>query len=228
MKTLRLMNVFWRSRLRHPIGWVTVLFAPALLLTMALVFDRSVSVASYATLPPMLVGAVLVPYHLLTLRETGVLQRLRLIPLRPARILGAKLMVDFLLCCLGSAATLSCGWLALHSTPNGNWFAIAGGVAGTAAAYAAAGLLLASVYRSRRAANILSSIVLVMLVATSGVFEIPNVAYLNYSPSWQAAALHRGLWDGRPITDLLVPVYVLSGMFAAGGLLGAKMFRWRR
>lgn len=227
MRFPRLFSIFTRSRLRHPTGVFSLIFAPVLLLAMGLLFERNLPVPAYASLTLAMYGALLIPYNLLSLRESGVLQRLRFTPLRPATILAATLTVDCAVCCVGSVATLGCGRALFDAAPTGNIFAVLGGVLLAVTAFGSLGLLLSNVYRSCNIANIAGNILMLLLMLTSGVFDVPSVPYLHYSPSWQASEFLHGVWEGRPLDELIVPLCVLVGMSVVCGFIGAKMFRWR-
>ena len=73
MRFPRLFSIFTRSRLRHPTGVFSLIFAPVLLLAMGLLFERNLPVPAYASLTLAMYGALLIPYNLLSLRESGVL-----------------------------------------------------------------------------------------------------------------------------------------------------------
>lgn len=236
-----------RSLLREPVGlFFSVIFAPALVLILGLVFDsgpdpnlggRSFIEATLPAFPSLVLamtGLLLVPVSHLTLRESGALRRLRLTPLRPATFIAADLTVHFLIGMTGMIAALATGWLAFGVDPFDNLAAVLLAAALGLMAFLALGYTLAGIYPSSGAATGIGNTLMLLIMISSGVFVpletmpdgVQNV--MNFSPVRYFANLMRSLWEGHGWSTVLLPVGVLSAMIVVFGALATVLFRWER
>jgi ABC-2 type transport system permease protein len=236
-----------RSLLREPVGlFFAVIFAPALVLILGLIFDngpdptfggRSFIEATLPAFPSLVLaitGVLLVPVSHLTLRESGVLRRLRLTPLRPVTFIAADLTVNFLVGMTGMIAALAVGWLAFGVAPSDNFAAVLLAAALGLVAFLALGYTLAGIYPSSGAATGIGNTLMLLLMISSGAFipleTMPDGVQrvMNFSPVRHFADLMQGLWEGDGWSTLLLPIGVLSAMIVVFGVLATALFRWER
>ena len=103
-----LVLALWRSQRRDPVGlFFSVAFAPALVIALGLIFGNDprpefggqgfldATLPAFASVVLAMVGVLQVPVALLSLRDSGALQRLSLTPLSRSTFMMANLTVHF-------------------------------------------------------------------------------------------------------------------------------------
>ncbi|MCD6345188.1 MAG: ABC transporter permease [Anaerolineae bacterium] len=191
-----------------------------------------VSVPGYMAMIIGTVGLLSIAITMATYRETGVLRRYRATPLRPAAILTAQVVVNFVMTLLGVLLLVVAARLVYGLRFEGNAVSVLGAFILSTLSFFAIGFLLASLAPTARVANIvgmvlfypnlfLSGAAMPKEMFPDGVLLVSRVLPLTY-----VVDLLQGLWFGEPWGDHLTEVAVLVGMLAVGVIVSAKTFRW--
>ncbi len=182
----------------------------------------------------LMFGMMTAARTLLTERETGTLDRLRASPLRPAELLGGKVLGVFFVGALQMAALI----LITHYAMGVAWgdpLAVAAHTALVVAAMAALGLVVAALARTASQANAIGSTLTMVLAAVGGNF-VPRLAF----PAWLKAVSYVGpnawgiegyqmLAGGARLSDLapdLAALALMTAVFFGLALWGLR--RWMK
>ena len=167
-----------------------------------------------------------------TYREKGILRRLRTTPVSPLVVLGAQVIVVFVMTCLGMLLLVAAGMLVYHVRFEGNAFSLLGGFLLCSLSFFGIGFILASIMPTVRTAWVAAMVLLYPMLFLSGAFfsvDLLPAAIQKISafmPLTYVVNLLRGLWIGQPWGDHLLDVGVLVGMLLLGIIVSAKTFRW--
>lgn len=233
------------SLLREPVGFsFTLVFAPVLVLVLGLIFGNeptpefggvgyiTKTLPAFASLVLAIVGVMIMPQQQLQLRDSGVLIRLRVTPLRPSTWIAAQLTVNFVLGMVGMLLALALGVIAFGvDLPQRFGSVLAAGALGLIA-FLALGYLLAAIYPSVGAAVGIGNVLMILLMMTSGAFVplavLPTGVQqvVRFSPIHYFVELTSGLWAGDAWGDHVDAILVLVGMTVVCGALGVWRFRW--
>ena len=172
--------------------------------------------------------------NLVTWRRNEVLRRLRMSPVSPAAVVGARIGVSLVVAVAQAAV-----FIAVAVTPafglqlRGSWWlALPLLIAGTLA-FLAVGLLIGSIARTEEAASAAVNLIVLPMAFLSGVF-FP----IDDMPGWvQGVAsfmpmrhLSTGLLDvlvrDATVGAILVPLAVLLGFAAVVTLVATRVFTW--
>lgn len=165
-------------------------------------------------------------------RESGILKRLSTTPLRPQTILSAHVIVKLVL----TAATLALTLLFANEsllTDTGiplARFTVAVLIA--TASILSIGFVIASLVKTARFAQPISSILLYPMVAVSGLF-VPLAAFsptfrgiARVLPMTYAVSLLQGIWKGNPWSAHVGDIGALFIVFVICTALSTRIFRW--
>lgn len=230
---------------RNPTGaFFTVIFPLMLLSVFGVMYSNElggisdeyglidVSVPAFTGMIIAIAALTILNTEVATSREKGVLRRLKATPLRPLTILTAKLIMIFLMTCLGMVLMIVAGKLAFGLRFYGNLLNVVGGFLLSSFSFFAFGFVLASLMPNVRSAESIGFILLFVMLFFSGVFVplevIPETVqqYAQVLPLTHVNTLLRGLWLGHGWAEHLKEVAVLAGILVASVILSAKTFRW--
>jgi ABC-2 type transport system permease protein len=166
-------------------------------------------------------------------REGGILKRLKATPLSPLVILSTHVVVKLILTSVTLCLLVLAGRRFYIGPPPPSPWSFLLGVLLVSLSLMSLGFVLASIVRTARFAQPLSSILLYALLAISGLFypvEKLPVAWQGValvSPLTHAVDLLRGLWVGAGWADLWVAVVALLANLAICTALSSRIFRWQ-
>ena len=227
MKKYRgLVQALWRSQRRDSVGlFFSVAFAPVLVIALGLIFGNEPrpefggqgfldgTLPAFASVVLAMVGVLQVPIALLSLRDSGALQRLSLTPLSRSTFMLASQTVHFIAGIVSMIAALAIGIVAFG-------------------AFLAVGCALAAIYPSTAAATGIGNVLMILLMLTSGAFTPVEVMpegiqqIIQYSPvRWFVDGAERA-WNGDSISSLAMQLLLLVGLLVVAGTIGRTRFRW--
>lgn len=178
----------------------------------------------------VMVGISAISSVLATYRHEGVLRRLRVTPVGPTRLLAAQLAAQLFVALLGSALALTVAFTVLAVPTPVSWVGTIGALALTAAALFAVGLLIGALAPSTSAAQAISTVVWIPLMALAGLWFprelMPDLMrrLSDLSPGGAGVDAMQEAWfgGGAPGSSLAV----LAGATVIIGALAAWSFRW--
>jgi ABC-2 type transport system permease protein len=191
-----------------------------------------VSVPGYASMIIATTGLLSLSISMASYREQGILHRLHATPLRPLTILGAHLLVLFLMTTLGMILLIVSGKAAYGLRFAGNPLNVGLAYILCSTSIFALGFVLAAVLPTARSAQTVGMVLFYPMIFLSGA-TIPreiipeNIrAYARILPLTHVVNLLRGMWIGDPWASHLLEVGVLLGLLISGAFISAKTFRW--
>jgi len=231
--------------LREPMSvFFTLAFAPLLMGLFGMIFGNKatsyyggygyidVSVASYIAMTIATAGLMHIPVTVATYREKAILRRLKITPLTPQAILGAQLVVMFLMVMLGTGLLVILGKMAYNLRFAGNLLSVMAGFSLCCLSFLTLGFVLAGLAKSARVAQTASMIIYFPMLFLSGA-TIPREAFPDtvkrvseFLPLTYVISLLRGLWLGEAWGKHMTEVGILVVMLIVGILISAKTFRW--
>ena len=243
MKPLTLIET--KLFIREPIGtFFTLAFPVLLVLLFGAIFGNEpnemfggygsmdISMPGYVAMILTTVGLMNIPITMCGYRETGVLRRLKITPLKPLTFIGSDLLTNLVMTLLGMLLVVLLGWLIHRVRFEGQAIPVFLGVIYSALAMFSVGYLIASLAPTQRAANIIGLVILYPMLYLSGAFmpleTMPETlqSVSKFLPLTYVVNLLRGLWFGKPTSELWLPVLVLGAMFVVCSALAARLFRW--
>jgi ABC-2 type transport system permease protein len=238
------LTVF-RLYLREPIGtFFIVVFPVFLVLLFGAMFGNEptemfggygsmdISMPGYTALILATASLMGLPITTCSYRETGVLRRLRVTPLKSSTYITADLLSNLALVILGMIGVLALGNLIYHVRFEGLLWAVALGVLLCFLAMASLGYLIASFAPNARAAQIIGMSILYPMLYLAGAgmpVEVLPESLRKVSaflPPTYIVRLLRGLWFGDQLEKLWLPLLVVVLMLLVCGSLAAKFFKW--
>jgi len=191
-----------------------------------------VSIPAYTAMIIGTTGLMSITITMATYRETGVLRRLRTTPLSPLAVLGAQVIVLFLMTALGMALLIVAGKLVYHMEFEGNALSVLAGFILSSLSFFAIGFVLAGLMPTARTAQIVGMVLLYPMLFLSGAGmprELLPEAIKKASvflPLTHVVDLLRGLWIGESWGQHLTAAIVLAAILVAGVLISMRTFRW--
>lgn len=238
---LKLTWVEIKIFLREPLGAVgTVLLPVALFVVLGRVLrdeaDESPFVSQGLPVFAVIFIAISAVLSLTTIiaiyREGGILKRLKATPLSPLVILSTHVVVKLILTAVTLALLVLAGRRIYVGPPPPTPGSFLAGVLLVTVSLMSLGFVLASVIRTARFAQPLSSILLYALLAISGLFypldRLPAVwrAVALASPLTHGVELLRGLWIGAGWAAHGAAAAALVANLAVCTALARWLFRW--
>jgi ABC-2 type transport system permease protein len=246
------MRGFWKLTLaelklyfRLPImAFFTLLLPPMLLILFGSIFGNEpnpayggygtvdVMVPAFTALIICMTALLSLPITLANYRERGILRRYRATPVSPAAILGAQLVVQFLMTLAGMGLLVLIGKFVYHLRFAGNALSVIAAFILSCLGFFALGMLLAGWLPSVRLASIVGNVLLYPMIYLSGA-TIPmeimpegvrNVG--NFIPLTHVVTLLQGLWKGEAWSQHTTEGFVLGAMLVACSVVAVKVFRW--
>lgn len=191
-----------------------------------------VSVPAYMAIIIANSGLLSLTIGLASYREHGILRRLKATPLRPYAILGAQVIVIFLMTTLGMALLVIAGRLVYGLRFDGNPLYVLGAFVLSSVSFFALGFVLAGLLPTARTAQIVAMVLFYPMIFLSGA-AIPREVlpesvrqFAQVLPLSHVVTLLRGLWTGDPWGNYLWETIILIVLLIAGILVSSKTFRW--
>ena len=179
-----------------------------------------------------IIGLMAVTITMATYRENGILRRLRTTPVRPLTVLGAQVVMVFIMTSLGVILLSIAGRLIYHVQYQGSLPSLLGGFVLSCLSFFGIGFILAGTMPTARTAQIVAMVLLYPMLLLSGAAwprELMPAAVQHISaflPLTYVVNLLRGLWVGESWAQHWSDVLVLVVMLAAGVFISVKLFRW--
>jgi ABC-2 type transport system permease protein len=191
-----------------------------------------ISVPGYTGVIIASTGLVAVAVSMAAYREKGILRRLRATPLRPQTVLGAQVLVFFVLTAFGMALLIIAGLLVFGLRFAGNSISVFGGFTLSTLSFFSMGFILAGLMPTARTAQIVAMVLFYPMIFLCGAFipfhilpkTMQQVAQVL--PLTHVVTLLRGLWMGHGWAEHLKEVAVLTGLTVICVVVSARTFRW--
>lgn len=165
-------------------------------------------------------------------RERGILRRLNATPVRPQIVLGANVIVSFLMTALGMALLIVVGKLLFGLRFAGNLLSVTAGFTLSSLSFFALGFVLAGLLPTARTAQVVGMMLFYPMLFLSGAAVPLEVLpekvrqYTSFLPLTQVVKLLRGLWIGESWSQHWTEAGVLAAILVIGVAVSAKTFRW--
>ena len=191
-----------------------------------------VAVPSLIAVVISITGLMSTTITLATYRERGILRRLRTTPVRSLTVLGALVIVIFIMACLGMALLVLVGRLAYDIQFSGNIFNMLLAFLLSCLGFFSLGFVLAGIMPTVGAASAVANVLVFPMLLLSGAFfplgMLPDVVakISKFIPLTYIVDLLRGMWFGGTWADHTTEVIVLSALLVVGVILSARLFRW--
>ena len=190
------------------------------------------SIPSLTAVVISMAGMMSTTMTLAAYREKGILRRLQTTPIHPLVVLGAQVIVVFVMTFLGTLLLVAAGMLIYDARFDGNVLSVLGGFVLSSLSFFGIGFLLAGSLPTVRSAWTVSMVLLYPMLLLSGAFFSLDIlpAFVQrvsaFIPLTYVVDLLNGLWVGESWSSHLLDVGVLVVMLAAGVLISVKLFRW--
>lgn len=171
------------------------------------------------------------PIALTTYRETGVLKRLRVTPLKISTLALGFTISQFLFIALGIVVLFVVGKIFFDVQVLGSWIALIGMIIFGMVTFLSLGSAIGSVVGSWRAAAVVTQIIFIPMMFLSDMFMPISIFPDWLQPICQALPLTplnvilRDIVYGVPI-DNLWQLGILGGWLVAGAVVTIVFFRW--
>lgn len=231
--------------LREPIGTFFMLAFPMLMLLLfggiygnapsTLFGGRGtvdVSVPAYTGMIIATAGILNVPIVMATYRERGILRRLKVTPARPWVILGAQIIVTFVMTAVGMVLLIILARVVYGLRFDGNPLDVTLAFLLANLSFFALGSLLAGALPTARSTQIVAMVLFYPMLFLSGAGmpreilpqSIQNVS--RFLPLTYVVDLLKGMWFGEAWSAHLLEVSVLVGILIGAALISTRTFRW--
>lgn len=191
-----------------------------------------VSVPAYTAMIIATSGLLSLTISMASYREQGILRRLRATPLRPQAILGAQVIVIFLITLLGIVLLVIAGRLVYGLRFEGNPFNVLAAFVLSSMSFFALGFVLAGLLPTARTAQIVVMVLFYPMIFLSGA-TIPREVlpesirqFAQVLPLSHVVTLLRGLWMGDSWGKYLWETVILVTLLIVGVVVSSKTFRW--
>jgi ABC-2 type transport system permease protein len=191
-----------------------------------------VSVPAYTAVIIATSGLLFLTIAMASYREHGILRRLKATPLRPQAILGAQVIVIFLMTTMGMALLVIAAKIVYGLRFAGDPLSVLAAFVLSCLSFFALGFVLAGLLPTARTAQIVAMVLFYPMIFLSGATlprEILPESIQKFAqvlPLTHVVTLLRGLWMGEPWGDHLGEVGILSALLIIGILISARTFRW--
>lgn len=165
-------------------------------------------------------------------RERGILRRFRATPVSPATVLGAQLVMQFVMTLAGMALLVLTGKLVFGLRFGGNALNVFVAFTLSCLSFFALGMVLAGTMPNVRVASIVGNVIVYPLIYLSGAtipMEVMPPAMRDFSrflPLTHVVTLLQGLWVGDTWAEHQTELMVLSIILVVSTLVAVKVFRW--
>lgn len=190
-------------------------------------------------LVPSYTGIIIATTGLLSLsismaaqREKGILRRLKATPLRPQAVLGAHVIMLFVMTSLGMAIMIAAAKTVFGLRFPGHFLSVLAAFVLSTLCFFALGFVMAGLASTARGAQALGMVVFYPMIFLSGA-TIPKEAfpqsvwpYMQILPLTHVVSLMRGMWFGGAWGAHVKEVVILMALLVLGVVVSAKTFRW--
>lgn len=246
------MRGFWKLTwielklfLREPIAaFFTLVFPPMLLFLFGGIYGNEptsffggvgfvdVAVPAYTAMIIATSGLLSLTISIASYRERGILRRLSASPLRPQTILGAQVIVFFLMTALGTVLLVIIGKVVYGLRFNGNLINLLAAFVLSSLSFFALGFVLASLLPTARTAQVVAMVLFYPMISLSGA-AIPREILpktlqqlAEVLPLTHVVTLLRGLWVGDSWGKHLTEVGILTALLVVSVMISSKTFQW--
>jgi ABC-2 type transport system permease protein len=168
---------------------------------------------------------------LTTYRETGVLKRFRVTPLKTSTLVFSFTFSQLVFIALGVIILFAIGKIFFNIQVLGSWAALIGIIVLGTVTFLALGSAIGSVSRSPRAANVITMLIFMPMIFLSDMFLPISMFPSGLQPICRALPLTplntvlRDIVYGIPL-DELWQLGIIAGWLVFGCLITLKFFRW--
>ncbi len=242
----RLTLVQAKLFLREPAAFFfTLVFPAGLLYLFGLVFGNEpdpefnpnagfldVETPAFMALVIVSIAFMGIPVAMATMREQGVLRRLRATPLPSLSYILADMVVNYGMGLLGAALLMVVGMVAFGLNFVGSWpLLFLAFSAGALAAYAT-GYIIAALSPTARVAQTLGMVLYFPNLFLSGatfpreIFPDTIKLLSDLMPMTHMVNLFQAIWFGKSWSDYGLTLMITVGFAIGGVVLAVKLFRW--
>ena len=188
-------------------------------------------VPAYVALVIASIGLVSLPVHLASYRERGVLRRLRASELKPRSLLGAQVLVSFVLAALTGLVMSAVAFAVYRNELPVSWPGLVASFSLVSVTFSAIGVALGSVLHSARSAQVAGMILFFVMMMISGAGPPPEVIsgpmriVADVLPLTYAIRVIQDPWLG--FDWQIGSVLACAGFLAGSALLALRPARWR-
>jgi ABC-2 type transport system permease protein len=171
------------------------------------------------------------PIALTTYKETGVLKRLRVTPLKTSTLALGFTFSQFIFIALGIIVLFIVGKLAFDVQVLGSWAVLIGVIIFGMLTFLALGGAIGSLVGSWRAAAVITQIIFIPMLFLSDMFMPISIFPAGLQPICKALPLTplnivlRDIIYGVPL-DNLWQLWIMAGWLVVGGIITVRFFRW--
>jgi len=171
------------------------------------------------------------PIALTTYKETGVLKRLRVTPLKTSTLALGFTLSQFIFIALGIVVLFIVGKLAFDVQVLGSWPVLIGVIIFGMLTFLALGGAIGSLVGSWRAAAVITQIIFIPMLFLSDMFMPISIFPAGLQPICKALPLTplnivlRDIVYGVPL-DNLWQLWIMAGWLVVGGIITVRFFRW--
>jgi ABC-2 type transport system permease protein len=171
------------------------------------------------------------PITLTTYRETGVLKRLRVTPLKTSTLALGVTLSQFIFMFLGIVVLFVVGKIFFNVQVLGSWAALIGMIVVGMITFLALGSAIGSVTRSPRAANVITMMLFMPMIFLSDMFLPISTLPAGLQPICKALPLTplntvlRDIVYGVPLNELW-QLGILAGWLVLASVITLKFFKW--
>jgi ABC-2 type transport system permease protein len=241
--TLTWMNI--KLYFREPIAtFFTLAFPPLMVVLFGAMYGNDpspmfggygsmdVSMPGYTAMILSTVAFLGVPITISRYRESGVLRRYKITPLKPITYIIADILANLVTTLLGMIGLVIVGWLLYHVQFNGHVFAVFLAVVFSSLTLFSLGYLIAGLAPGARAAQVAGMVIFYPMMFLSGSsipLEVMPEAVRRISefiPLTYVVRLLRGLWFGESWGEYILETAILGCVLVVFTALAAHFFRW--
>jgi ABC-2 type transport system permease protein len=242
---LKLTWIECKLYFRFPVGAIFTLALPlVVLILLGSIFGNTpspmyggygsvdVSVPAYSAMVIAISAFISLPINLANYRERGVLRRFRATPVSPIIILGAQLVMQFIMTLLGMLLLVVAGRLIFGLRFAGNVLSVLVAFLLGSLSFFSVGMVLAGLLPNVRVASVVGNVLLQPMIYLSGAtipLEVMSPGmrdFIRFIPLTHVVTLLKGLWIGDHWSQHLTEVIVLAAILVIAGTVAAKVFRW--
>lgn len=190
------------------------------------------AVPAYTAMIIAISAFVSLPITLANYRERGILRRFRATPVSPAALMGAQLVMQFLMTLLGMSLLVVAGRLVFGLRFEGNASTVLAAFTLSCLSFFALGMVLAGWIPSVRLASVVGNVVLQPMIYLSGAtipLEVmsPRMReFIRFIPLTHVVTLLRGLWVGDTWAEHQTELIVLIIILVVSASVAVRTFRW--
>jgi len=194
--------------------------------------SMDVSMPGYTAMILSTVAFLGVPITISSYRESGVLRRFKITPLRPIAYIIADIIANLVTTLLGMVGLVIVGWLLYRVQFNGHVLSVIIAVVFSGLSMFSLGYLIAGLAPGARAAQVIGMVIFYPMMFLSGSsipLEVMPEAVRRISdfiPLTYVVSLLRGLWFGESWGEYMLETVIIGCVLVVFTALAAYFFRW--